>query len=535
MVKLPIKEILEESKKDFEKAWINYGKLIPTKRLKPKDILSCGIGKPHPVYEVCQRLRQAFLNLGFEEVVNPLIVEEEDVKKQYGPEALAILDRCYYLAVLPRPDVGLSKEKVEALKKYVTDLTPDKIQRLQQVLHGYKKGHIAGDDLIEEMSKALEVEDTVATRVLWDVFPEFRHLRPEPTKLTLRSHMTTAWFLTVAALQHKKPKPIKLFSVDIRVRREQYEDETHLRTHRAASCVVVDEDVVPDDGRDIAQSILEGLGFKEFKVVKKPVTAKYYAPGTEYELYVKSNYDWIEVANYGIYSPVALANYEIEYPVLNVGIGVERIAMILYGYKDVRELVYPQFYGKWVLSDREIAQQVSLQQRPETQAGWQLVRIIVKAFEQYAEAPSPCEFKIYEGELLGRHVEVYVYERDPGVKLAGPAAFNEIVVYDGNVIGIPPPYVQSMTSPLIEEARSKGYKTGIRYVDAFVALVAAKIEAACLVGAGEVDVRVRMVKLPSDINIEIGEVARRYINENRKVIDVRGPAFLAVKAKILEK
>jgi O-phosphoseryl-tRNA synthetase len=535
MVKLPIKEILEESKKNFEEAWINYGKLIPVKRLKPKDILSCGIGKPHPVYEVCQRLRQAFLNLGFEEVVNPLIVEEEDVKKQYGPEALAILDRCYYLAVLPRPDVGLSKERIEALKKYVADLTSDKVQRLQQVLHSYKKGHIASDDLIEEMSKALEVEDTVATKILWEVFPEFRDLRPEPTKLTLRSHMTTAWFLTVAALQHKRPKPIKLFSVDVRVRREQYEDETHLRTHRAASCVVVDEDVVPDDGKDIAQAVLESLGFKEFKVIKKPVTAKYYAPGTEYELYVKSDGDWIEVANYGIYSPVALANYEIEYPVLNVGIGVERVAMVLYGYKDVREMVYPQFYGKWFLSDHEIAKQISLQHKPATPAGWYLVETIVKAFEQYAEVPSPCEFKVYEGDLLGRHVEVYVYERDPGVKLAGPAAFNEIVVYEGNVIGLPPLQAQSITSPLIEEARLRGYRTGIRYVDAFATLAAARIEAACLAGVGEVDVRVRIVKLPSDINVEIGEVARRYISENRKVIDVRGPAFLAVRARMAER
>jgi len=113
MVRLPIKEILAKSKENFEEAWITYGKLIPDKRLKPKDILSYGVGKPHPVYEVCHKLRQAFLNLGFEEIVNPLIVEDEEVRKQYGPEALAILDRCYYLAVLPRPDVGLSKEKIE--------------------------------------------------------------------------------------------------------------------------------------------------------------------------------------------------------------------------------------------------------------------------------------------------------------------------------------------------------------------------------------------------------------------------------------
>lgn len=532
MVRLPIREILEKSKESFEEAWSIYGKLVQGKRLKPKDVLSYGVGKPHPVYEVCQRLRQAFLSLGFEEVVNPLIVEDEEVKKQYGPEAIAILDRCYYLAVLPRPDVGLSKERMDKLKSYVTDLSSDKVHRLQQVLHSYKKGHIAGDDLVEELSKALNVEDTVATKVLWEVFPEFKELKPEPTKLTLRSHMTTAWFLTVAALQYKRPKPIKLFSVDIRVRREQQEDESHLRVHRAASCVVVDEDVVAEDGMDITRAVLESLGFKEFKNVRKQVTAKYYAPGTEHEVYVKFHEDWIEVANYGIYSPIALANYGIEYPVLNVGLGVERIAMILYGYKDVRELVYSQFYGKWLLSDYEIAKQISIQLKPATQAGWQLAELIVRAIEQHAEALSPCEFKVYEGEFLGRQVEVYVYEKDPGVKLAGPAAFNEIVVYDGNILGIPPLQSRSLSSQLIEEAKLKGYRTGIRYVDAFAALTASRIEAACLSGASEVDVRVKLVKLPSDINVEIGDVARSFITENRKTIDVRGPVFLAVRARL---
>lgn len=530
MVKLPVKEILAKSKENFEEAWITYGKLIPDKRLKPKEILSYGIGRPHPVYEVCHKLRRAFLNLGFEEVVNPLIVEDEEVKKQYGPEALAILDRCYYLAVLPRPDVGLSKERIEQLRSYGVDVNPERIQNLQQLLHSYKKGHVSSDDLIEELGKTLSVEDTIATKILSEVFPEFRELKPEPTKLTLRSHMTTAWFLTIAALQHKKPKPIKLFSVDIRFRREQQEDETHLRAHRVASCVVVDEDVIADDGRDIAQAVLESLGFKELKVVKKRVTAKYYAPGTEHEVYVKANNDWIEVANYGIYSPVALANYEIEYPVLNVGLGVERIAMILYGYRDVRELVYPQFYGKWSLSDHEIAKHITLQHKPQTQAGWELAYSIVKGIERYADALSPCEFKVYEGTILGRHVEAYVYEKDPDVKLAGPATFNEIVVYNGNILGMP--LNQSISDPLVEEARSKGYRTGIRYVDAFAALAASRIEAACLAGAREIDIRVRIVKLPSDINIEISDVARRFITENKKTIDIRGPVFLSVKAKI---
>ncbi|MEM2058671.1 MAG: O-phosphoserine--tRNA ligase, partial [Thermoproteota archaeon] len=335
MVKLPVREIASKARESFEEAWVTYGRLVHSRRLRPINFMLHRAGKAHPIYEVCNSLRNAFLSLGFEEVVNPVIVDEEDVWKQYGPESLAILDRCYYLAVLPRPDVGLSKERIDRLRSYGVDVSPQRIQDLQQLLHNYKKGQVSGDDLVEELSKVLGVEDVVATKILVNVFPEFRELKPEPTNLTLRSHMTTAWFLTVAALQHRRPKPIKLFSVDIRFRREQREDETHLRAHRVASCVLVDEDVVADDGREITEAVLESLGFKEFKVVKKGVTAKYYAPGSEYEVYVKANDNWIEVANYGIYSPVALANYEIEVPVLNVGIGVERVAMILYGYSDV--------------------------------------------------------------------------------------------------------------------------------------------------------------------------------------------------------
>ncbi|MCS7139120.1 MAG: O-phosphoserine--tRNA ligase [Candidatus Nezhaarchaeota archaeon] len=530
MVRLPVNEILTKSKENFIESWITYGKLIPERRIKPKNILNYGVGKPHPVFETCQRLRQIFLNLGFEEIVNPLIVEDEEVRKQYGPEALAILDRCYYLAVLPRPDVGLGKEKIEQLKSHGVDVTSEKIQNLQQLLHNYKKGQVSGDDLIEELSKVLDVDDVTATKILSEVFPEFKELKPKPTNLTLRSHMTTAWFLTIATLQHKRPKPIKLFSVDVRVRREQQEDAKHLRTHRAASCVVIDEDVIADDGRDISQVVLESLGFKELKIIKKQVTAKYYAPGTEHEVYVRANDEWIEVANYGIYSPVALANYEIEYPVLNVGFGVERIAMILYGYRDVRELVYPQFYGKWSLNDYEIAKLIFIQRIPSTQAGWEIARAITSGVEVHANASSPCEFKVYEGTLLNRHIKVYLYEKDPGVKLAGPAAFNEIVVYNGNVLGIPP--TRSISDPLIDEARSKGCRTGIRYVDAFAALAASRVEAACIAGANEVDVKVKMVKLPSDINIEIDDVARRFIVENKKIIDVRGPVFLAVKATL---
>jgi len=38
--------------------------------------------------------------------MNPIIVEDRDIHKQFGYEALAVLDRCFYIGGLPRPNVG---------------------------------------------------------------------------------------------------------------------------------------------------------------------------------------------------------------------------------------------------------------------------------------------------------------------------------------------------------------------------------------------------------------------------------------------
>jgi O-phosphoseryl-tRNA synthetase len=62
------------------------------------------------------------------------------------------------------------------------------------------------------------------------------------------------------------------------------------------------------------------------------------------EVYINFENRELEVANLGFYSPVSLAKYKIWYPVLNLGFGVERIAMILKRVNDIRKLVYPELY-----------------------------------------------------------------------------------------------------------------------------------------------------------------------------------------------
>ncbi|MEM4700410.1 MAG: O-phosphoserine--tRNA ligase [Candidatus Nezhaarchaeales archaeon] len=522
-----VEELTAKAEEDFVRAWLEGGMLL--EGMKARVGLSYRPGRPHPVMEVVQRFREAFLRLGFDEVVNPVIVEEAEVRKQYGPEALAILDRCYFLATLPRPDVGISKDVVRRIEELGVEMDAQRTSDLQRVLHAYKKGEVAADDLVESLAKALNIDDAKATEVLSKCLPEFKELRPQPTNLTLRSHMTTAWFLTLASLQHRRPLPIKLFSVGLRFRREEWEDETHLRVHHSASCVVMDEELSVDLGFELAEALLRQLGFRKFRHVRKQVTAKYYAPGTEHETYVEHGGEWVEVANFGLYSPVALARYRIEYPVLNLGIGVERVAMILEGMSDVRALAYPQFYGAWELSDEEIASMVEVDEAPTTSQGRRLAEAIYEALRRYKDEASPCEYVAFRGEFLGAWAEAKVYERDPGVRLVGPAAFNRIYVHRGDVLGLPPEGFEDKEE--VVRAREEGVDTGITYAYAIACRAAAQAERLARRG-GEVDVRVRMAKHPGDVNIKIQEAARRYVQAKGRRIDVRGPVFVGVRISL---
>ena len=534
MRKLNPDEILKRVEEEgFESVWKESTRLLPKAKRRLK-LVPGKRGISHPLLDLLQKMRQSFLSLGFMEVSNPVVTDEKEVYKQYGSEAPIILDRCYYLATLPRPDIGLSKAKSQRIGSLGVELTKRKIAALQDVLRDYKKGEIASDDFVERISESLGISDDKATQILSEIFPEFAALEPQPSPLTLRSHMTSTWFLTLQALQHKLELPLKLFSVDIRFRREQREDSTHLRVHHAASCVVVDEGVDVRDGEEITRALLEPLGFEQFRFAQKKATSRYYAPRTEYEGYIfhPDMDDWIEIANYGMYSPIALARYGLEYPVLNVGVGVERVALVLYGETDVRSLVYPQFFGEWELTDVEIAKMVGVELEPGSETGGEIREKIKATALEHADAMAPCEFLAYEGAMLDKTVKVYVCETDRGAKLLGPAARNLVYVYDGNVLGVPEKGMERVA--IVEKARERGISTRLSYLDAVASLAAAKVEEAVESGEEGVFVRVRIAKRPSDVNIRISDVARRYVTGKKRKIDVAGPVFIGVRAEIAE-
>ena len=295
-------------------------------------------GRVHPVIETETKFRNVFLDLGFDETILPTIIPEQEVYKQYGPEAPLILDRVFYLGGVNRQELGISKEKESQILEIIPEFS--NFDSLSQLFRDYKKGLVEADDFVEEMVERLKIHETQATQIINSAFPEFRKLKPVSSKLTLRSHMTAAWFPALSKLQRQRKLPIKLFSIGSRIRREQKQDERHLFVSTSASIAVMTKEISLEDGFELTKKILSEFGFNKVKIIPKKTTSKYYAPGMDLEVFVKFQGKDLEIANLGFYSPVSLANYKIWYPVLNLGFGVERMAMILSGSKDIRRLVY---------------------------------------------------------------------------------------------------------------------------------------------------------------------------------------------------
>jgi O-phosphoseryl-tRNA synthetase len=226
-----------------------------------------------------------------------------------------------------------------------------------------------------------------------------------------------------------------------------------------------------------------------------------------------------------MYSPSALAEYGIGVPVMNLGLGVERLAMIAYSSNDVRQLCYPQFFPRSI-SDREIARAVHLREEPVSAEGKMLAAAIARVASENGTAQGPCSFDVWEGHLGEVGVKVVVEETESNAKLCGPACANEIFVHEGSVLGVP-------DTEKWKQVRTEGIPTGIAYVSAVSALAAARIEEAARCRKG-MTVQVKMAKLPSDINLKIDEYAMRFITDNKKKVDVRGPVFLSVRSTIKE-
>ena len=512
-MELNIKKIKKQAKDNFEKTWTQTSKIF--ENTKDEFIFEKKHGKEHILQKTIFLLRNIFLNFGFDEIQNLTIIPDEDVYKQYGPESAVILDRAFYIAKLPRPEIGLSNKIIEKIKKIIDNFDDEKSKILKQILRQYKKGNIEGDDFVETMVKNLNIKTQEATAII-DLFSELKDIKPIPTNQTLRSHMTGSWYHTLSAMQNTSDFPVCLFSIGQRYRNEQKEDASHLRVHNSASAVIMDKKININSGLKIAKQIFKKAGFDEIKFERKKATSKYYANNTEYEIFIKHNKEFIEIADCGMYSAISLANFDIKYPVFNIGFGVERLAMIKHNYNDIRQMVYPQFNisCQKEISDETIAKSIKFIEEPKTSYGIKIAALIEKIAYEFRDEIAPVEIPVWSGKIKNKKIEISIIETEEGKKLIGPAGFNKIFAKNGSIIN---------------SLEKQGIDANMSFVGAIAKAVASKIE----IANKSFEYRVGMVRSINDINIMIPIKIKNYIVSNKKKINIKGAVFICVKVKII--
>src|SRR5512136_3272934 len=165
----------QKSHENFEGAW-HEGPSVLTPASQ-SETYQCRIYKraqAHPVFATINRLRETYLSLGFDEAENPVIIDEKDIYRQFGPEAMAVLDRVFYIGGLPRPNVGIARKQLDEINEILvshqrplihadsvpadqahhpspySQMTKETEERLRETLHAYKKSEIGGDALTIE-------------------------------------------------------------------------------------------------------------------------------------------------------------------------------------------------------------------------------------------------------------------------------------------------------------------------------------------------------------------------------------------------
>jgi O-phosphoseryl-tRNA(Cys) synthetase len=113
----------------------------------------------------------------------------------------------------------------------------------------------------------------------------------------------------------------------------------------------------------------------------------------------------------------------------------------------------------------------------------------------------------------------------------GPAALNEIVVHNGNIYAVP--RKDEGLTPSVHEAFTQGRRTGLTLIDLLIQGAVASLEEAVREGGTGFDERFKMIKGFAQVNVDIPENIREWMRGQHKAIQLGGPVFSGVKAKIV--
>ena len=249
-------------------------------------------GRRHPLTIQLEKVRSIFLNMGFTEVSGEFVETAFwDMDVLFTPQdhpAREIQDTFY----VKNPDrVHLTEEN-------------ELIEKVKQV---HENGWNTG---------------SLGWRYKWS--------REETERALLRTHTT----VNSARYIWKHPTPpFKVFCIG-RVFRNEAMDSTHLPEFTQIEGIVCEEGANLDMLVGLLKEFYKRMGIPKIRV--RPGYFPYTEPSLEVEIYW--NGQWMELGGAGIFRPEVTAPLGVKEPVLAWGLGFERLAMLIWGLKDIRDI-----------------------------------------------------------------------------------------------------------------------------------------------------------------------------------------------------
>lgn len=242
------------------------------------------IGKTHPLSKMKNRIKQIFIELGFEEM-----------------EGSIVETSFWNFDALFQPQDHPARELADTFYlKGKGELPEDK-----KIVERVKKSHEQG------------------WKCKWN--------EEEAKKLVLRTHTTALSARYLAEVKDKKPR--KYFAVG-RVFRNEATDFKHLAEFHQVEGIIVWENATFKDLLGILKEFYRKLGFEKIRF--RPSYFPYTEPSLEIEVYFEPKKQWMELGGAGIFRPEVSKPICGVYPVLAWGLSLERPLMMLMELNDIR-------------------------------------------------------------------------------------------------------------------------------------------------------------------------------------------------------
>ena len=250
-------------------------------------------GRPHPMQALIERIRSVFLEMGFSEI-------EGDYVQSAGWN----MDALY----IPQSHPARTMQDTFYLTEPASiDVEPTMLDLWASV---HEHGHDTG------------------SRGWGGTFD-----REEACKALLRTHTTVN---TIRHIAQNPDVPCRVFGIG-RVFRQETIDRTHLPEFHQIEGIIHEPDANLPMLITTLKTFYAKMGYPDVRV--RPAYFPYTEPSVEVEVLWRG--EWLELGGSGIFRPEVTEPLGSEWPVCAWGMGLERLAMLILGLDDIRELYQP--------------------------------------------------------------------------------------------------------------------------------------------------------------------------------------------------